>query len=117
VTTAEQARLEAELAALVRRAAAASPSRWTPARVAAARDLAGRLAALGREAGTGVPPGAVPGEVRAHGLADQVAVLGADLLAAAPTPDVIRRALADVRAAAAALGAARPPGGGARAPS
>lgn len=66
----------------------ASPS-WYAARTAsgsatreqALRELVERLADLGRQAGSGAPAGAVPGQVAVHALADQLAVLVEDLLA------------------------------------
>jgi hypothetical protein len=44
--------------------------------------LAGELADLGRRAGTGVPPGIAPPRLAAYALADQIAVLADDLVAA-----------------------------------
>jgi hypothetical protein len=67
-------------------------------RADALRQLVAVLAAIGREAGSGAPPGAVPHEVGAHALADQVRVLARDVLAAPKlTPELEDRAEAAVR--------------------
>jgi hypothetical protein len=44
--------------------------------------LVRELADLGRRAGTGVPPGVVPPRLADYALADQIAVLAGDLVAA-----------------------------------
>jgi len=103
--------LERELSTLVRRLRTAAPTRWAaPARATAVRTLVLALTEHARAAGGGAPPGMVPPPVLPHGLGDQVAVLGADLLAAGPDDTVAAAALADVRHAAEELAGARPVG-------
>ncbi len=58
------------------------------------RDLIAQLAVLGREGGTGTPEGAAPPLLADHALADQVAVLAADLLAAPRGQQVADQAVA-----------------------
>ncbi len=102
-------RLARELVALLRRIGPWPPSRWGAAgRVDAAQGLAAMLAELAREAGSGAPAGAVPHAVRPHGLADQVDVLGQELLdalAAKPNDEIAQRATAVVVRVRSALGA------------
>lgn len=58
------------------------------------RDLIAQLAVLGREGGTGATEGAAPPLLADHALADQVAVLAADLLAAPRAQQVADQAVA-----------------------
>ncbi len=95
-----------ELTALLHRVAPWSPSRWRAHGWAgAAADLAAELARLGRRAGSGAPGDAAPGAVAPHGLADQLAVLGTellDLLAVLPGPQAHAVAAAGIAAVRAA---------------
>ena len=58
--------------------------------------LVRRLGEWGRQAGSGAPPRAVPARLGDHGLADQLRVMAADLLAAPDVRRVAAQALADV---------------------
>lgn len=69
------------------------------------RSLALDLLALAAQSGAPPPAGAVLPTVAAHGIADQVAVLGRDLLAAPHAERAAAEALAHLTAARAALGA------------
>ncbi|EFC84846.1 hypothetical protein [Parafrankia sp. EUN1f] len=53
------------------------------------RSLIDELALLGRQAGSGAPPGARPPRVADHALPDQLIVLVDDFLAAAATPTAV----------------------------
>ncbi|HEV7209231.1 MAG TPA: hypothetical protein VGN54_10885 [Mycobacteriales bacterium] len=61
---------------------AARPIGDSATRAQLLRELVTELAELGRAAGTGAPPEAVPPVLGDHALPDQVAVLVADLIAA-----------------------------------
>lgn len=100
--------LECELDALLRRVATWTATRWGAAgRADAARSLVLALAEHGRRAGSGAPADAVPDGVAPHGLADQIAVLAADLVAALrlrPSAAVAAAARADVDRASRQVG-------------
>jgi hypothetical protein len=92
-------------------AASAEPSPMSPeaasapgvvSRADVARELARTLARLGRSAGSGAPE-AEPSALANHGLADQIAVLGLDLLAAPDAASEAPRALRAVLLARSAL--------------
>lgn len=103
--------LRRELEALLRRVGPWGVTRWRAAgRADTARRLVLALAEHGRRAGSGAPPGVVPEPVAPHGLADQIAVLAADLLAAGPDDAQARAALGAVLAARTALDGSPPPG-------
>ena len=74
-----------------------------PTRGDVAAALVVRLAELGRQAGTGASEGVRPPRLGDHALADQLAVVGDDLLAAPGLPEVAAAALAAVVRARTAL--------------
>jgi hypothetical protein len=95
-----------EISRLLERLRVWSPASWDvptaagSTRAARAAALAVELARLGREAGSGAPPGAVPPLVAAHALADQITVLADDLLRALRAADLDPARRADLTAAA-----------------
>lgn len=92
-----------------------SPSRWErPPRGPATGNglsrsaevieaLVRSLTALGRTAGSGAPPDAVPVSTGVHALADQLAVVAGELIACPRLHDVVDEAQAAVSAARASL--------------
>ncbi|WP_445548824.1 hypothetical protein, partial [Frankia sp. CiP1_Cm_nod2] len=62
--------------------AGAAAGRGAGTRADRVRALAVELADLGREAGSGLPRGVAPPRLADHALADQIAVLAADLIEA-----------------------------------
>jgi hypothetical protein len=109
--------LSREVDRLVGRLRAWSGSAWQASvrpgmsRAGRAVQLVADLADLGRRAGTGAPRGAAPPRLADHALADQVAVVAADLVRALEDPltrpgdrtELARDAHAAVRAARADL--------------
>lgn len=97
----DSGRLVAECRRLVDRLSGTNPG-WYRAqaggqtRAQRLRELVVLLAELGREAGSGVPDGAVPHDVGSHAIADQVAVLVEDILLAPGANHVVPAAAAAV---------------------
>ncbi|MHB8340736.1 MAG: hypothetical protein ACYDB7_06120 [Mycobacteriales bacterium] len=109
-------RLELEARSLHARVRDFSPARWSAralegpgTRADALYGLIVTLAALGRRAGSGAPPQATPPRLGDHALADQLAVMVADLVASPGLAEVESDALAAVLAARAAVDGTRLP--------
>ena len=121
--------LRREITSLRRRVADWTATRWSaraqPADLADAADHGGapvpvtradaaaalvrQLAELGRRAGSGAPPGMLPPRLGDHALADQLAVVGEDLLASPGVDAVAVEALDAVTRTRSALDGTPPP--------
>ena len=92
--------LAGALALLDRRARAYTVTAWRArGRAAIAFGLAGTFIELARQAGDPVPAEVMPPDVDEHGIADVLAVLGQDLLAAQPNAEITAAAVQAVNAA------------------
>ena len=100
----ELALFRSELDRLVRELWTWSPSRWSGERVATMRELAVALVGLAERAGAPPPAGVALPVVAPYALADQLAVLGRDVIEAPQAERAATEALAHLTAARAALG-------------
>ena len=92
--------LAGALALLDRRARAYTVTAWrSRGRAAIAFGLAATFIELARQAGDAVPADVVLPDVAEHGIADVLAVLGQDLLAAQPNAEITAAAVTAIQRA------------------